>query len=87
VFVLLRPFLDEIINETRRIAELLSQLPAEVGVFVSWPSLCSEDLELALQMADLTCCDVVSRSPLMVVSPPLPCIPAPVLYRWTSTPC
>jgi hypothetical protein len=30
VFLMLRPFLAEIINETRRIAELLSQLPAEV---------------------------------------------------------
>jgi hypothetical protein len=37
VFVLLRPFLDEIINETRRIAELLSQLPAEVGSFTGRP--------------------------------------------------
>jgi hypothetical protein len=31
VFLLLRPFLAETANETRRIAELLSQLPAEVG--------------------------------------------------------
>jgi hypothetical protein len=30
VFLLLRPFLTETANETRRIAELLSQLPAEV---------------------------------------------------------
>jgi hypothetical protein len=31
IFVMLRPFLAETVNETRRIAELLSQLPAEVG--------------------------------------------------------
>jgi hypothetical protein len=31
IFVLLRPFLAETANETRRIAELLSQLPAEVS--------------------------------------------------------
>jgi hypothetical protein len=30
VLFLLRPFLKEIANETRRVAELLSQLPAEV---------------------------------------------------------
>jgi hypothetical protein len=35
VLFLLRPFLKEIANETRRVAELLSQLPAEVGL-ASW---------------------------------------------------
>jgi hypothetical protein len=32
VLFLLRPFLAEIANETRRVAELLSQLPAEVSL-------------------------------------------------------
>jgi hypothetical protein len=31
ILLLLRPFLKEIANETRRVAELLSQLPAEVS--------------------------------------------------------
>jgi hypothetical protein len=33
IFVMLRPFLAETVNETRRVAELLSQLPAEVGAW------------------------------------------------------
>jgi hypothetical protein len=77
VFLLLRPFLAETSNETRRIAELLSQLPAEVRSALStW-----HQQQLVTRASSQ---HGFNGSPLIL----LPCCWCCSLpCRWTLTPC